>query len=719
VYGEIEKSFSILKVKKMRKEKRKELNFMEFKNTEKYILATLISLMLISSFAASGVVTVQALDESHPWDDITLHATITVNPYWGYYGGYHDIWQAIKTEVAKIGINLEIHYYTDFVWYDRVWTDGNWDQRWTGDGGWDLTIFEWWLQPHALEPWFSSMLYSWLQPQYTEEEGFNVHPWNNSKADELLEKAMTSFDAETRKFYIDKWQEVFMHDAPWINLYYPRIYETMGKWLEGYEPTGVWWYDVSQLKLNTGLMPTARQALHQDWVYYAVTEDIWSLLPPYMDTYTEEQMEVLQWSSLYSWSMNWDNFVTGTQPDPTDYIISANLADGFPTQIGPLQYRVNLKQGVKWSDGDQFDADDVVMTLNNITLNKLSGNTGIGDWVWWLKNATKVGTYQVDLHLKRQVADLLSLLANDWGGLIMPHHIFKDVAPQNIEQRDENINFDDPTAWAPVTGPFKLKEIVAGEYCLLERNPLYFGFDENVMGVGQTWGPDPSVQAIYLKTVPDPAVRLLEFQTYRLDLGEYPTAPLEVWQVMEDDPYLNVFQYDYPASNPIWINFNNPYLSNRWIRKAIGHAIPYPKIFSEILPSWGIETAYPGKTYVMPVHYYTEPNTGGDLVGTTVHLFNEELEPWYYDIELAEDYMELWWYSENNPAANGPQGDADFSGLVDLDDFLILRDNAGVTADWPVEVVPGNMIDPDFDNSGTPSMIDDFDIWGALYGVEY
>jgi len=107
VYGEIEKTFSILKSKKMRKEKRKELSFIEFQNTTKYIVATMISLMLISSFAASGVVTVQALDESHPWN-ITLHATITVNPYWGYYGGYHDIWQAIKTEVAKIGINLEI-----------------------------------------------------------------------------------------------------------------------------------------------------------------------------------------------------------------------------------------------------------------------------------------------------------------------------------------------------------------------------------------------------------------------------------------------------------------------------------------------------------------------------------------------------------------------------------------------------------------------------------
>jgi len=438
-----------------------------------------------------------------------------------------------------------------------------------------------------------------------------------------------------------------------------------------------------------------------------------------MDTYTEEQMETLQWNTLYRWSMDWSKFVTGTQPDPTDFLIRPDLAAGFPTQVGPLQYRINLKQGVKWSDGDTFDADDVVMTFNKFTIDKLAKNSGIGDVVWWCKNVTKVNQYTVDFFLKRQTADLTSLLANDWGCSILPYHIFNSVAPQNLEQEDANLNFDDPTKWAPVTGPFKLKELVAGEYALLERNPLYFGFDAGIVGT-PVWGPDPSVQAIYLKTVQDPAVRLLEFQTYRLDLGEYPTAPLEVWKEMETNEWLNVFQYDYPASNPIWINFNNEYLSNRWIRKAIGHAVPYDKIFSEILPSWGIETAYPGKTYIMPQHYYTEPNTGGDLVGTTVHLFNEELEPWYYDIELAEDYMELWWFSKvGKDYTKGALGDSDFSGLVDLDDFLILRANAGVTADWPVEVVPGIMIDPDFDNTGVPSMVDDFEEWGAAYGEEY
>jgi len=706
----------------MRKEKRKELSFIEFRNTSKYILATLISLMLVSSFAASGVVTVQA-DPDLPWEGtITLYATETTNPYWGYYGGYHDIWHAIKTELAKIGINLEIRYFDDFGWYARCFDPGQWNKS-HEDGGWDMFIQEWWLQPHALEPWFSSMVFSWMQPEGTPEEGFNNHPWNNSKADELLEVAMTSYDAETRKYYIDKWQELFMHDAPWINIYLPVVYETIGVWVEGYDPTGCWWYDISQLSLDVNAMPSARKALHTDWVYYAVTEEVWNLLPTFMDTYTEEQMCTMQWATLYRWSLDWTGFVTGTVPDPWDYQIVPYLAasDPVPQNAENTIMRVTLREGIQWSDGDPFDADDVVMSFNNFTLPKTAGNTGIGDFVWWMENVTKVSDYVVDVYLKRPVADFKSLMADDWGGSILPHHIFKDTPIGQLKNHESTSAFDDPSKWAPVTGPFKLKEIVAGEYVLLERNDLYFGFNETIMGVGNTHGPDESVQGIYLKTVSDPAVRLLEFQTYRLDLGEYPTAPIEVWKEMEKDPNLNVFQYDYPASNPIWINFDNPYLSNRWIRLAIAHAIPYEKIFAEILPSWGVETAYPGKTYVMPVHYYTEPNTPGidpDLTGSTVHLFNEELEPWSYDIDKALDYMNLWWFADHGDGSQSALGDSDFSGLVDLDDYLIFNEKKGDTASWPIDVVPGNMIDPDFDNSGTVTVAD-FPLWASAYGVEY
>lgn len=543
-------------------------------------------------------------------------------------------------------------------------------------------------------------------------------------------RSMTSFDAETRKEYIWKWQELFMHDLPWIPIYYPRLFEMLPVWLNGYDPSGCWFYDVTHLSLDPSKMPAERKKLHTDWAYYAVTEDVWSLTPNYMETYTEEQVCTLEWDTLYRWSLDWDGSVTGlgpyepaTEPDPRRYIIVPELAakDPYPVDGNWSRMRVELRQGVKWSDGDPFDADDVVWTFNVAVLDRRAGNSGRGDFTWWLDNVTKVDQYTVDFHMKMPVADIKSLLANDWGGSILPYHIYKDVPPIQLKNHPSVWSFDDPSAWLPVTGPFKLKEIVPGDYLLLERNPLYFGFNESIVG-SPAWGPDPSVQGMYLKWVPDPAVRLLEFQTYRLDFGEYPTAPVEVWKDMAKDPYLRVYQYNYPANNPIWVNFNNPYLSNRYIRLAIAYAIPYGKIFSEILPSWGIETAYPGKTYVLPVQYYTEPNTpeiDPDLTGSKVHLFNEELEPWHYDLDKALRCMELWWYGDHGDGSLGAVGDSDLNGVVDLDDWLVWREEVPIVGTWPREVVPGNMIDPDFDNDNDVEPVDDFPLWAATYGVTY
>jgi len=674
----------------------------------KCVLVTLICLMLVSSFAGSGLVSVQASGGPWgPWDEITLYAVETTNPYWGYYGGYRDIWQAIRAELAKIGINLEIIKYDDFGWYARCFDPDQWNRSYD-EGGWDMFIQEWWMMPTGLL-WLEPLVYSWMTPY----AGYNIFPYNNSRSDELLWKGMHTLDATERKYYLWKWQEELMHNPPIINLYYPRPFEVVPDWVEGWDPV-VRFRDVSHLSINVTAMPEARNYLHTDWIYYAVTDEVWQLLPLFMQTCTEQWMGDLQFETLYDLSIDpWPQ--TGQEPPPRDFYSKPALAAEPPILMdgpnGPnTRARVLLRQNVKWSDGDPFDATDVKFTFDIIP-EPPTGATARGDIVPVIESVEIVNETCVDFILYEPYADLATLLSNDRGLAIMPYHIFKDIPPVMIKGHPGNTDFDDPSWWAPVTGPFKLKEIVAGEYALLERNPLYFGYNASIVG-SPAWGPDSSVQAIYLKTVSDPAVRLLELQTYMLDLDDYPTGPKRVWKKMEKDPFLRVWQYDRPSSNPIWFNFDNPYLSNIWIRKAIAHAIPHRRIISSILPSWGIETAYPGKTLITPLHYYTDANN------VTVHLFNEDLKPFHHSIEKALDYMEMWWYSANPPYTEGPVGDSDLSGLVDLDDYLIFNENLGVTASWPIDVVPGNMIDPDFNNDNIVTAAD-FQLWATNHGKEY
>jgi hypothetical protein len=84
----------------------------------------------------------------------------------------------------------------------------------------------------------------------------------------------------------------------------------------------------------------------------------------------------------------------------------------------------------------------------------------------------------------------------------------------------------------------------------------------------------------------------------------------------------------------------------------------------------------------------------------------------------------MWNYSlsVNAPANStevdmGPVGDADFSGFVDLDDFVVWAENVGTNpTDWPWW--PGQDIDPDADNTDYVELADFYD-WRENIGEHY
>lgn len=278
--------------------------------------------------------------------------------------------------------------------------------------------------------------------------------------------------------------------------------------------------------------------------------------------------------------------------------------------------------------------------------------------------------------------------------------------PKDIKKHDSNKFWN---MMLPGTGPFKVTNYGgAGTTLTLGRNDLHWGY-----GLGQ----GPYVSTTILQWVPEAPQRLTALQTNAVDFGEYPIADVPTYLDMMTWDNVRVFQYDYPASNGVWFNFNNRYLSNRYVRQAIAHALPYDTI-NGVLESWGIQTTYPGKTYIQPMHYYTHG-------GTTVHLFNDPLESYFHDIPTAQSYLNMWLYSNATltPAGTpevdlGPVGDADFSGRVNFDDYWVWRENLGKgPSEWPW--IPGLDIDPDFNNDEAVTYPEDFNLWRTNYGKAY
>ena len=692
----------------------------------------MLCLMLLGVIAGSILGTVVAYTPPGGWPAgqpyFTLYAMVSSDlPYGTWVGGYHDVIYEIQKELAKIGINLEIRMYNSWTVYSTCWWD-YYDVPSTEElppNGWDITMGDWWIS-EASTIWVETMCADEYMPPY----GYNLMSWNNSDADELLRAGIYTLDAETRKDNLWDWQELFMHDPPLINLYYPYLPAVQGIYLKGHAPF-VWLSTVDHLALNASEMDAARKALGETTFRLGVSGDMPNVMSLYMSGYTSSAYWYACFDSLFMDYYDY-NETTGLF-DTTVMKRRGELAADLTTWLDDTTAIIPIRDDVYWvkADGtksEKFDAGDVKFSID-VVLDPATGSPSMGDWAGAIESAEVLSNatlqnlglfdvtkcmyepYVVQVNLKAPFGDFNEVITMNWGGGMLPEHLLGGYAHGDLKTSPY---YYDPYIWE-FTGPYIIDEWAKGQYVKLKTNPHYYDPDQ-ITG---------TVDYITMRIIPDDATRMLELETHGVDAVEYVWAPVEVIDEWKERPDLRVFEYRAPESNCVYFNLNNPYLSNRYVRLAIAHAIPYERIKSEILPGWGIARVTDGRSIIVPYCSYTEPNTTAietpDLNGTTVSLYNTELLPYEYDLGKAEKYMDMWRFSQvGTDYTLGPVGDGDFSGWVEVDDFTIWA-NAIVkgtltSADWIFE--PGNDIDPDYDNTNYVELADYYR-WGNSSGIYY
>ena len=137
---------------------------------------------------------------------------------------------------------------------------------------------------------------------------------------------------------------------------------------------------------------------------------------------------------------------------------------------------LNLREGVKWHDGEAFDAEDVKYTLE-MYLKMPSANSNITTPLKTLKGAQdyidgkadhvegiKVDGMTVILEQTKIAPTMLTALAQ-WP--ILPEHLLKNADVNTIQM--------DPYWQKPIgTGPYKIDEVKMGNYATMVRNPDYW-----------------------------------------------------------------------------------------------------------------------------------------------------------------------------------------------------------------------------------------------------
>jgi len=172
-----------------------------------------------------------------------------------------------------------------------------------------------------------------------------------------------------------------------------------------------------------------------------------------------------------------------------------------------LQYRLKLRQGLKFSDGAPLDADDVLFTFRvylDENIHATQRDLLVVDGKPITVRKTDAQTLVFQLTKPYGVAERLFD-----GFAILPRHLLEKPYLEGKLSQLGTLSTP-PNQWAGL-GPFRLKEYVPGQRLVLERNPFYWKSDTRGNRL-------PYLDELVFLFVPSADAQVLRFQSGETDM---------------------------------------------------------------------------------------------------------------------------------------------------------------------------------------------------------
>ncbi|GAB6933419.1 ABC transporter substrate-binding protein [Calditerricola satsumensis] len=245
-------------------------------------------------------------------------------------------------------------------------------------------------------------------------------------------------------------------------------------------------------------------------------------------------------------------FDTLVQYNEEDTTVKPALATEWNVSEDGKVWTFKLREGVKFHDGTDFNADAVVFNFQRWMDKNHPYHHGdfeyygymFGGFPGIIQKVEKTGPYEVKITLKEPNAPFLQTLA-------MP--AFAIASPAAIKKYGKDF-FKNPVG----TGPFIFKEWKKDDRIVLERNDNY-------------WGEKAKIKTLIFRVIPDNAARFLELQAGTIDIMDG-LNPEDVPNV-KNNPDLQLILRPSMNVGYLAMNMDKKPFDNPKVRQAINHAI--------------------------------------------------------------------------------------------------------------------------------------------------
>jgi peptide/nickel transport system substrate-binding protein len=183
------------------------------------------------------------------------------------------------------------------------------------------------------------------------------------------------------------------------------------------------------------------------------------------------------------------------------------LAKSWKVSPDGRRYTVELRRGIRFSDGVELDADDLVFSFKAYLDEKLDSPQRDLLTVGGKPIAlTKIGPYSVTFELSQPYASAERLFDSV---AILPRHLLEKAFLEGKLGQTWNL----ATAPGQIAGlgPYRLKQYVAGQQLVLERNPFYWKHDQQGSRL-------PYLDEITFLFVPNEDAEILRFEAGETDV---------------------------------------------------------------------------------------------------------------------------------------------------------------------------------------------------------